>query len=783
MSPPPFSSSGPKDKRTADAAFNIGSILDNMTEALITVDFEWRIAYVNRAYMRLVSALYSSADELTGFSLWDKFPDIANSMPGEQYRLAMRERKPVSFDVHYEPIGMWVEAHALPTEHGLTIFAHDITARKQQEIRLSELTRRVTEQSNLFDAILSNVRDLAYAFDRDLRFLYANRPLIQLLGRPLEAIVGKTCRTLNYPPQIADQLEAHMREVFATGRAVRGETPLPSHTGQIEYHEYIYSPVMGPDGKVDALVGTTRLITQRKHNEDLVRQAEQQLRLVSDHASVLLAHLDRDYRYQFVNMPYAERFSRKPHEIVGQTALAILGPDAFANIQPYFQEAINGRRVEFEVNIAPPAAPPLWHQVVYTPERAPNGEITGVVAAYTDITLRRNAEIEATRARDEAIAAGRAKDEFLAALSHELRTPLNPVLLISSESAHDPTLPAEWRDRFDTIAKNARLEARLIDDLLDLTRITRGKMSLQMQPVDVHVVLNDTLTTISSELSGHDLSLTLDLRAKSPVIHGDPARLQQIFWNVLKNAVKFTPAGGEITVKTSSEENAGLLRIEISDTGIGITPEEIARIFDSFRQGEHAAHSTGSHRFGGLGLGLSISRQLASLHGGTIEARSVGREQGSTFVLRFPLCDRPVAPAGVSGSRAPMGTPVPPPRFDRVLLIEDHDPTRKALMRLLARRHYRVVPASSVGEALRQAGENPVDFVISDIGLPDGSGHDLMAQLRDTFQLKGIALSGYGMDHDIARGRQAGFSAHLIKPVDIQSLDTALAAIQRELGQ
>jgi len=779
---PPLPSSSESEKKCApDFAQFIGNVLENMTEALATVDFEWRITYVNRAYMRLVTPIYSKPDQLIGANLWERFPDIGDSIAGQQYRIAMKERKRVTFEHYYPPLQLWAEVQALPFDHGLTISVYDITTRKQQELQLAELTRTLSEQSNLFDAILSNVRDLAYAFDHDLRFLYVNRPLAELLGRPLEAIVGQTCRSLGYPPAIADQLEAHMREVFATGRAVRGEAPLPSHSGKIEHHEYIYSPVFGPDGQVEALVGTTRLITERKRDENVVRQAERQLRLVSDHASVLLAHLDRDYRYQFVNVPYADRFSLKPSDIVGKTALEVQGQAAFASIQPHFQEALTGRRVEFEVNIAPAGSPPLWHQVVYTPERDSSGEVVGVVAAYTDITLRRNAEIEAMRARDEAIAAGRAKDEFLAALSHELRTPLNPVLLIASESASDPALPADLRDRFDTIAKNVRLEARLIDDLLDLTRITRGKMSLQMHPVDVHVVLNDTITTLSSELTEHDLTLTLDLHAKSPVVNGDPARLQQIFWNVLKNAVKFTPAGGEIAIRSSIEEKFRLLRIEISDTGIGITPEELSRIFESFRQGEHASSAFGSHRFGGLGLGLSISRQLASLHGGTIEAQSVGREQGSTFILRFPLCDRPAAPTGTSGSRSPMSVPVPPPRFNRVLLVEDHDPTRKALMHLLARRHYQVVSAKSMNEALQLIGENAVDFIISDIGLPDGSGHDLMAQLRDTRQLKGIALSGYGMDRDIMRGREAGFSAHLIKPIDIQSLDTALAAMQREL--
>ncbi|MEJ1974497.1 MAG: HAMP domain-containing sensor histidine kinase [Lacunisphaera sp.] len=220
----------------------------------------------------------------------------------------------------------------------------------------------------------------------------------------------------------------------------------------------------------------------------------------------------------------------------------------------------------------------------------------------TDVTARKRAEREMLRARDEAMAAARAKDDFLAALSHELRTPLSPVLLVASAAAADPGLSADVRADFATIAKNALLEARLIDDLLDLTRITRGKMTLDLKTVDVHAVLEDAVATVRADLAEKNLTLILECGAANHAADADSARLQQVFWNVLKNAVKFTPAKGRIRVETRSLTESNEMTVTVTDSGIGMTSEELDRVFQAFSQGDHAGGS-GSHRFGGLGLG------------------------------------------------------------------------------------------------------------------------------------------------------------------------------------
>jgi PAS domain S-box-containing protein len=390
---------------------------------------------------------------------------------------------------------------------------------------------------------------------------------------------------------------------------------------------------------------------------------------------------------------------------------------------------------------------------------------------------RENVIQQLRRAHDEVLAASRAKDDFLATLSHELRTPLSPVLLLASDAMNNHDLPPRARADFDTIRKNIEMEARLIDDLLDLTRITRGKVILEKNFANVHSVLRDAITQVQDEMKQKKLVMDLRLNAAQPTVYADTVRLQQIFWNLLKNSVKFTPEGGRITVETTANDQK--LSVVISDTGIGMTPDEIAGVFHAFSQGEHAA---GAHRFGGLGLGLSISQKLAEFHSGKIIATSEGRDKGSTFTVELPL-----AAAGEAARNSARTGPAenPPsgisPKTIRILLVEDHEPTRTTLTGLLLRRRYQVAAAATAAEARALAGARSFDLLITDIGLPDGNGYDLMNELGQKNHLRGIALTGYGMEHDVARSETAGFDAHLTKPVRIQSLEAALEATAKRI--
>ena len=381
-----------------------------------------------------------------------------------------------------------------------------------------------------------------------------------------------------------------------------------------------------------------------------------------------------------------------------------------------------------------------------------------------------SARQSAEAAKGRAEAATRAKDDFLAALSHELRTPLNPALLLATSLAEDHTLPAQARDDINVIAKGIALQARLVDDLLDITRITGGKLRLDLHPIDAHAALQHAYEILRSDIREQQIAFTLDLAAPCHTIKADAVRLQQIFWNILKNAVKFTPRGGAVIVRTCNPlENPETLEVEITDTGVGIAPEMIGRVFDAFIQEDHDH----GHRFGGIGLGLAISQRLVELQNGRIQAESKGRGHGATFRIQLPL-DRSEALATALPAIAQ--PPIAPPASRRILLVEDHEQTRATLVQLLQRRGHVVAGVGTTTAARERAAAGDCDLVISDLGLPDGDGHALMSELHQSYGLPGIALSGYGMDDDIARSRASGFCAHLTKPVDIHVLESAIAA-------
>ncbi|HEX2100166.1 MAG TPA: ATP-binding protein, partial [Candidatus Synoicihabitans sp.] len=471
----------------------------------------------------------------------------------------------------------------------------------------------------------------------------------------------------------------------------------------------------------------------------------------------------------------------------GRHVSEVIGDAAYAVIGIHLDAAIEGRRVEFEVEIPYATHTPRWVYAVHEPERNAAGDVVGVVAVVTDITERKLAEQEIMLARDRALAASRAKDDFLARLSHELRTPLNPVLLIASDAASNSELPENVRADFEMIAANVALEARLIDDLLDLTRIARGKMMLELRPLDVHPIIRDACSMVQADVAKKGLRLELKLEAREAFIMADDVRLKQVFWNVLQNAVKFTAPDGHVVVETSLQPLHDRLSVRVRDTGIGMSAMEIERVFEAFEQGDHAAQG-GANRFGGLGLGLAISRMLVQLHSGTIRARSDGIGQGTEFSIELPLLRLADEPEGVKRVRPSTVQARPAlksdaPRPTRILLVEDHTPTRLALANLLIRRHCEVVTAGDVTSARALVQQGAFDLLISDIGLPDGNGCDLMSEFRRQYGLPGIALTGYGSAEDVTRSETAGFATHLTKPVSMQALDGALVAALQLAGK
>ncbi len=697
----------------------------------------------------------------------------------------------------------------------------DITARKKAETSLHE-----SEEFN--KRILESSPDCITVLDLAGRVVFMTPRGKELMGNT-EAEIASTFWPGFWKGEDRAKAEAAYRAAL-TGEAARFEAANQSSDGSHKWWDVVILPILGEDERPERLLATAREITGHKLST-LATEAEARLSTMraavavevarSGEVKPLLQKIAEVVVRQFENCSvkiwthHNDGGNLKLQASAGSGAhfddsdgrveigAGLIGRIAdshkavLADLEEASAEFRDGLAAAKREGVVAFAGFPLLFQdhllgvmAVWSQHRIDRrimqelGQCANVVAHFLE---RKNNEDErtqlyreATTARNDALAASRAKDDFLAALSHELRTPLNPVLLLASEGAEDETLTENVRSIFRTIRNNVKLEARLIDDLLDLTRIARGKLTLEMKPTDVHLVLQEVVTIVSPEIKAKELHFTQRLRAKETIVIGDSVRLQQVFWNVLKNAVKFTPVGGSIAIESSVRGSGHKLAIRVTDSGIGLADGDHERIFDAFSQAEH--------RRGGLGLGLAISRRLLENMGGSIRAKSEGPGKGSTFEIDLPLAEgvKGVKVRGIEDElsnrqRLPVardGHAVPTAFTSKrrcILLIEDHAPTRTTMQALLKRRNFDVIAASTAEEARSQLQRGKPDLVISDLGLPDGDGCALFAELRKSQpDLIGVALSGYGMDDDIARSLAAGFSAHLTKPIDMDALARAI---------
>lgn len=416
--------------------------------------------------------------------------------------------------------------------------------------------------------------------------------------------------------------------------------------------------------------------------------------------------------------------------------------------------------------------------------RTPNDSLLllqawAAVLTITTMTLaaalaeRRRAEAELEQQHRMVQRADQTKDKFLAMLSHELRTPLTPVLALVDFLEAECGDSKEIREALATIRRNVILESRLIDDLLDLTRVVRGKFNIEREPTDAHEAIRQAVEICRAEIDAKELDLQLDLAAENACVFADPAKLRQIIWNLLKNAIKFTPERGKVFIISRNQEPE-TITITVQDTGVGMEPELIGRIFTPFEQG----HAAMQRRYGGLGLGLAISKAIADAHGATLLASSDGHDRGAIFRLQFQTVDSCAPEISRDGSEPPRATRT---RL-RILLVDDHVDTCAALTNLLTRRGHAVAIAHDLRTAIELAGTQSFELLISDVGLPDGNGVELMTHLRNA-GVRGIAISGFGMGADLEKSLAAGFSEHLVKPLDFSRLEAAIERAMRPVEE
>jgi PAS domain S-box-containing protein len=627
--------------------------------------------------------------------------------------------------------------------------------------------------SEQFRLIVESVRDYAiFMLDTEGRIVTWNIGAERIKGYPANEIIGRHFSEFYTAEDVAAGKPQRELELAKQDGRVESEGWRRRKDGSRFWASAVMTALHDNTGKLVGYVKVTRDLTDRKMAEERLRQSEEQFRrLVDGVEEYAIYMLDPSGRVTTWNSG-AEKIKRyRANEIIGKSFVCFYTPEDVAAGRPQHNLQMarkhghirdQGLRVRKDGSV-------FQAEVVITAVSDDEGNLRGFSKVTRDITEQvRSREMEAAKIAAEK--ASQAKDDFLAALSHELRTPLTPALAAASYLVHNAAkLPPEFGNDLEIIRRNIQLEARLIDDLLDLTRITRGKLELHLGTVDAHIAISDGLQMVNEQIREKGLNLSTALQAERHFVRADAIRIQQVFWNLINNAVKFTGPGGNIQIRTRNDEK-GCFVFEIADNGIGIEPERRQKLFDAFEQGERSV----TRQFGGLGLGLAIAKNLVDLHHGTISAMSAGLSQGATFTVTLEAL--PLTGNEVPESEAPKRAQKPL----NILVVEDHGDTRQTLARLLSHFGHQIVVADSVESAMKAFRSQQFDALVSDIGLPDGTGYEIIKQAKRRYPIKAIALTGFGMEEDVRKSKAAGFDFHLTKPVDFAELRTVLSEIDSQ---
>jgi len=519
----------------------------------------------------------------------------------------------------------------------------------------------------------------------------------------------------------------------------------------------------GPD-HIDLCLSIARQVSfsvARKQAEQTLAQHASQLALVTNIAPVYIAQCDRDSRYKFVNQPHAQRFGLNAIDLKGRHIAEVLGNDAYAVIKPHVELVLEGKLVEFDMMLSEPGRGERFVHCWYVPEINVDGAVTGWVAAVADITERKRIEQALRDREDELKEADRRKDEFLAMLSHELRNPLAPIANAAHILRAAPADSAAFNQARAIIERQTARLARLVDDLFEVSRISTGRIKLNMERIAALGIIERSVETVRPLVDQHRHTLTMSLPEQTIWLDADSARLEQVFVNLLTNACKYTDEGG--VIELSAEIGNTNLVVRVRDNGIGISAELLPRVFDLFTQAER----TLDRAQGGLGIGLALVNTLVALHAGTVTAESTERK-GSTFTVTLPIANAPT-----SASNTQPGSSVEAASSLRILVADDNADAAKSLAILLEASGHRIWIAHDGRQALQLAGQCQPHIAFLDIGLPAMDGYELVKQLRDSTcrDTVCVAITGYGQATDRERALNAGFNEHLVKPVDFTTLE------------
>jgi PAS domain S-box-containing protein len=647
-----------------------------------------------------------------------------------------------------------------------------------------------------FRLLVESVRDCAiFMLDPEGRVLTWNAGAELIKGYTAAEIVGEHFSKF-YPPEARD-FAAHELKVAAAEGRFEDEGWRVRKDGSRFWANVVITALYGRDKKLLGFAKVTRDLTERRSYEERLLHSEERFRLlvegVSDYA---IFTLDVNGAVATWNGGAARIKGYRAEEIIGQHFRKFYPQDAVESGWPEHElqvAAVQGRFVDEGWRVRKDGSR-FWAHVTITALRDDAGRLRGFSKLTRDLTERKRTEaleasgaeretmLEAERnARMLAQRTARIKDEFLATLSHELRTPLNAILgwtqLLRSRAAPEP---ADFSRAMEIIERNARAQVRLIDDLLDLSRIMSGRFRLDVRQISLLDIVRGALDSVEPSAQAKGVRLESVLDPQSVVVAGDPARLQQVFWNLLSNAVKFTPKGGKVQVLLQRVDSH--IEFSVSDTGIGIPSSYLPHVFERFSQKDSSTH----REYGGLGLGLAIAKQLVDLHGGSIRAKSMGEGRGATFVVTLPLIilGKEEHSAGrVHPTAAELFEAVPVPRLDgvRALIVDDEADALELIQRVLQNQGALVTTARSAAEALRVLESSTPDILVSDIGMPGTDGYQFMRLVRAA-EPKGrrtpaLALTAFARPDDRKHAILAGYQAHLAKPFDMAELAIVVAGL------
>jgi two-component system CheB/CheR fusion protein len=725
----------------------LASFPENNPNPLVEADFEGRVRYANPTARRLLPGLEAQGAAHPWLADWRSATRQLREAPAG----TIVERRVVVGDRTFHQ-----ELYHIAGEGVVRTYGLDITARMRAEEDL-----RASEER--FRTLAANAHDSIARFDRRGRYVYVNPFVERVLGRPAEAIVGRTVEELGRNVG-TEPFEARLHEVFESGRPVRFDR----QTVEGRWFDVQLIPEMsGAD--VSTVLTISRDITDRKLADEALRQSEERYRNIVETASEGLWLTDTSGLTMFVNQRMAEMLGYTPEEIMGRPVFEFMDEEAAALARTNLGRRQQGLRDRYEQKYVRKDGSTFWAMVGASPLRDRDGRIVASMGVLLDITERRAAEQALRAANEQLEEADRRKNEFLAVLSHELRNPLTPIrngLYVLERAA--PGSDSAKRAQ-EIIGRQTSQLMRLVDDLLDVTRVSRNKIQLQLRQLDLNDLVRRTLDDHHALFEDRKIDVETRIASERLAVSGDEARLTQVIGNLLQNAAKFTPAGGRVIVGTALIASRGAAVLRVIDTGVGIEPEMLRRLFQPFMQ----ADVTLDRSKGGLGLGLALVRSLVQMHGGEVCAHSEGPGKGAEFVVELPLDT--TAAAGVEAVPAASAS-----RSRRVLIIEDNVDAAESLREVLELEGHEARIAYGGRDGLAAAREFRPDVVLCDIGLPGMDGFDVARAFRADEALKGIALvalSGYALQEDLQRAAEAGFERHLAKPADPDTLARLLADV------